>query len=292
MTLLSLLLAATPVHVSNDACPLRVDEVQRLTQLELSKGPERTLPVILRCDERSLRVTIDDPITGKTLSRALPLDAAPPKGLERYTALAIAELVEASWSELLLPGPSISSPAIDRASATQAVQTLPSLTVRLLATGHVRGYPSTELVQFGGGVRGHLAMGHFGGALALNAEAGTRRTEFGLVSADGLGGALFFTFTFDAGPVHLLAGIGPRASAQRLVGVSNRADVEGKTISSFLVGSALLTEAALVFGHLEFSLSLEAGVLVNALMATANGTPVAGLRGPWLTAGLGVGWRR
>jgi hypothetical protein len=58
-------------------------------------------------EEVSIRVT--DAMTGKVVMRAFTLKEAEPDVRERAVALAVAELVLASWLELMLPQPTQSA---------------------------------------------------------------------------------------------------------------------------------------------------------------------------------------
>lgn len=51
-----------------------------------------------------MRIRVDDPVTGKTLERTLPMPTES-KGRERTMALAISQLFLTSWLELLSPAP-------------------------------------------------------------------------------------------------------------------------------------------------------------------------------------------
>lgn len=282
-------LAATPVTVSVEGCSFSGDEVRRLAELELRRGPTRALPVSLRCDERAVLVTVEDPVTRKTLARSFPREEVPSGAPERFAALAIAELVEASWSELLLPA----RPAVSAEDRTAAVEALPTRRVRLLAFGAVQSLPVTGLTQGGGGVRAHVQLaGALGLAVDLMAESGSRTATAGRVSVDALSGAALATARLDVGRFGLLGGLGARGFGTRLVGLpSDGATVEGRTLTSFLGGPCVLLEGSVAWGHLELSVAVEGGWLTSTLEARFDGATVAQVRGPWVQANAGLGWR-
>lgn len=99
-----------PLRVTAPTCPaIDPAEVQRLVVLELvavtqeiREGPPLRVDLGCTPEANTLTITVTDPLTSKTLERAIP---APPDepGQERVVALAIAQLFAASWLELLLP---------------------------------------------------------------------------------------------------------------------------------------------------------------------------------------------
>lgn len=293
--ILALVLAATGVHVSNQGCKLKPDEVQRIAQLELGRGPDKTMEVVLRCDGATFEVQIDDPVTGKTLSRRFPQREVPSRAGERFAALAIAELAEASWSELLLPAPTTVAVAsnVDRQSAEAAVKTLPTRRVRVLALVVGRGWPNAGVLQLGGAVRGHVTLvGPFGLSIDLGAESGRRRVSGGSMSADAIGGGAHATLRAEVGPFQLLGGLGVRAFGQRLVGLPDApTEFEGRTVSAFLAGPSALAELSVALGRVDLSLTVEPGVLPRGLVGSSDGSAVGGVFGWWLTGSIGLGWR-
>ena len=117
--LLLLVLAAAPAAAAQDApttvvetvdCGDALDaaEIARLFSIELSTvlvaegGGERALAVTIRCDGSRVHIEAEDRLTDKALRRTLPAVPVGPDR-ERVVALALAQLVVASWLELLIP---------------------------------------------------------------------------------------------------------------------------------------------------------------------------------------------
>lgn len=98
------------VPVEAEGCgALDLAEIERVLALELSHllhGAEQVqLPKVhLSCSGSDMRIRVDDPVTGKSLERTLPLPTEA-KGRERTMALAISQLFLGSWLELLSPPP-------------------------------------------------------------------------------------------------------------------------------------------------------------------------------------------
>lgn len=92
-----------------------VDEVRLLDHLRIELGSDGVetvevgatpgLVALLRiegCDPASLVATVEDPLTRKTVSRTLSLAGVPAGARARTLALLLAELLRASWAELVL----------------------------------------------------------------------------------------------------------------------------------------------------------------------------------------------
>lgn len=293
IALVVLVAGATPVSVTMNGCAFSADEVRRLTELELIRGPARPLPVSLSCDERSLVVTVDDPVTGKTLSRAFPRAEVPTRGAERYAAIAISELVEASWSELLLPTPEVATPVVSSEERSAAVEALPTRRLRLSALGSARGYFSSGVVQWGGGARVEVQLvGPLELAADVLVESGRARVTGGSVSADDVTAAVFAALRLELGRVGLLGGLGGRVAGARLIGFpDDPAAFEGRTVAGVIAGPGALAAVSVSVGAVVFTLAVEGGALLRGMEGRSDGTRVTGLWGGWLSGTVGIGWR-
>ena len=84
-------------------------EVRRLLRIELAAElllPSEPVPdtaprAAVTCEEAQVRLQIEDPITGKSLGRRLALRTAAAATRARLLALALAELLLASWGRAL-----------------------------------------------------------------------------------------------------------------------------------------------------------------------------------------------
>lgn len=291
--LLVLVLAASTVDVSNDGCPLNSDKVRRLSEIELQRGPSDVRVLArLECKGTRFQVIVEDPLTNKTLLRALQVKDLTTNAPERFAALALVELVEASWSELLLPPTASNAPTVAAPEAKRAaVESLGRPRVRLGAHGSARVFTGTGLVMGGGGVHARVTLlGPFGIAVDLGAEHGETKTSAGLVVADSLSAAGFVVAHLQLGRVLLGGGPGFRGGGARLVGTPVDATlVEGRTLSAVLAGPALLGEAALGLGRVDLSFTVEGGWALWNLQGRVDGQALTALANLWLTATLGVG---
>ena len=127
-------------------------EAQRIAAIELRATlvepvPDATVTqVIAACHGTGAALEVVDPNTGKSLGRTVALTEAAPNGRARLLALAIAELVVASWSELQsnpqprAPPATPLAPYAAREAARAAVadrllELGPAFDVHLLASG-------------------------------------------------------------------------------------------------------------------------------------------------------------
>jgi hypothetical protein len=232
---------------------------------------------------------VEDPLTSKTLVRGLQVTDLTAAAPERFAALALVELVEASWSELLLPAPA--SVAVAPADTSAAVDVLGRPRVRLGAHGSVRLFTAPGLVMVGGGVHGQITLsGPFGVALDLGADHGETKADAGRVSADSLSAAAFAVAHLQLGHVLLGGGVGFRGGGSRLVGTPlDSTLVEGKTVSAVLAGPALLADVAVGLGRFEVCLTVESGWALWKLEGRADGRALTSLADLWVAAMLGVG---
>jgi hypothetical protein len=95
---------------------LSQERVRHLAALDLTTrvvAPEAPHPpgalVLVSCSGEEVSIRVTDAMTGKVVMRAFTLKEAEPDVRERAVALAVAELVLASWLELMLPQPTQSA---------------------------------------------------------------------------------------------------------------------------------------------------------------------------------------
>jgi len=254
-------------------------------------GPASEIALSARGE--NVTVTVLDAITGKRLERAVALAPVPRDARPLTVALAIDELLRASWVELGLPdAPPPARPVPPEIGALvaprprRAVEFGAALAAERFGGGTTLG--GIELVARrapAGLVIPHVAVGLRRGATvhaadgdvratAFEAEAGVelalppraRRWELQL----GLSGRL----------LHAVLSGRPRADAR---GADATADA--LYLVAGLRGAVRLTRA---FG---FALAGSVGVPLRAVDVLDGETRVAGLSGPLLTLALGAWWR-
>jgi hypothetical protein len=294
------------VELQMDPCVgAPVDEVKRLLAIDLGAllsdpiGSGDTTHAIIGCHEALVSLRVDDPITGKSLIREIDLSSTPPRVRARLVALAVSELISASWTELELnadpavpPVGAVASPSARR-SALSVVEThkplLGSLRVEALASGQ---FFLTEVgALWGGGLRvGQDRARRFGWSIDVLAHHGAATTALGEVVADTLtlGPTLFFQHRWSR--VALRVGGGARGGAARLEGRPNGPGVHGAVAWSGWLGpmvGASLTVAPV--RRLALGLSVEAGYVAVPFGGKVDGAREVSIDGPWIGVQLGIG---
>ncbi len=162
-----------PLRLQFDNCP-DIDQatVGRVvtTELEAPLADERRDGAVTtanaQCTDARVRLTIDDPLTGKSTTRSLDLDDQPRRLRSRLLGLAISEAVLASWIELqLTPEPPSAQPAVAPPETRREAAHIAER--RLQAASPARSLASREIVA-GPALRwfssGLLTLGLSGGA--------------------------------------------------------------------------------------------------------------------------------
>ena len=141
--------------------PLLARESRRIAAIELRATLVDTAPdaavtrVTATCRAPVAALAVVDPTTGKSLERTVSLTEAPENGRARLLALAVAELVAASWSELQTnpkpraPAATLLAPTSAREAARAAVA---DRSIELAAAFDVHLLASRDWL-FGGGAR-------------------------------------------------------------------------------------------------------------------------------------------
>lgn len=171
--------------------PSLAGEVQRIVGIELravvvdpgAPGAPLTRAVV-SCRDDVADLTVADAVTSKVVSRSVAVMQAVPAARGRLLALAVAELVAASWEEVVsnpapkVPAP-VSTPPEARASVRRVIvqrrqraefamgEAAPPIT--LDATVDARAFFDSGALLWGGDVHGHVPLGR---ALALRLGAG------------------------------------------------------------------------------------------------------------------------
>jgi len=141
--------------------PALTGEAQRIAAIELratlvDTAPDATVTqVTAACRGTDAALAVVDPTTGKSLQRTVALAEAAPTGRARLLALAVAELVVASWSELQSnprPRAPSATPLAPLAARESARATLVNRSLELAAAFDVHVLSSGDWL-FGGGGR-------------------------------------------------------------------------------------------------------------------------------------------
>ncbi len=303
---------AVQLHV--DPClDARRVEIRRLFGLELR------LPLIDEADgdvasatrafvactaDGGLLLRVDDPLTGKQLTRTFALASAPDDAQPRLVALALAELIYAAWSELALePGPLAVTPRSEDRQAVEAAARVvrqklaepdPRLDVRLAAIGSLRRYQGGSTPLLGGGLRIGAEHGTWlGWNVDVLLERATAAANGGEVTCTAFSGSAWLTARLPWSFVDLHAGLGLRGGVGWLSGrPADETATEGGSVASAFFGPA--GEAGLTVklpARLLLDVRVEGGWVARPVSGTVDGAAAEAIRGAWVAGLLGVGWR-
>ncbi len=257
--------------------------------------------VAVRCQGGLIELRVDDPITGKSLQRTIDLQEAP-RARARLLALAVVELVSASWTELVSnPEPEVppagphASPEARRAVAdlirNQAQKTA-FTRLRLVAFGGGQAFFSGPGLLGGAGLRlGKDHPLHLGWVADVQIMHGSAAASLGVVSVDTLsfGGALVFHQTWSRLGLHVGAGL--RGGAVRLAGMPRDAQIAAGQSGWAAWGGpmAQLSLGVVATRRLCFELGLESGYVLSSVGGLVAGVREVSVGGAWLAFQLGVG---
>jgi hypothetical protein len=261
-------------------------------------------------------VSIEDAATNKRVARRIALGDVAAPARARALALAVAELLRASWLELSVPDappsqiavPPAVREAVVRRVAAAVPTTMPSAAASgaeslrverrtgISVAGAWRAFPSTYTAMYGG--RAGVSFPFLTRSLLLRLDGGAlfgaARDVLGDVTIGlaGAGGAVLFASPRDA---TLAIAAGPRVEAGLAWASGSSAVVttSSSTGSGFVASASLLTTVSLrvaVAWRLVFE--LEGGAVVSPFEARADVRRVSGIEGAMLGMALGLTqWR-
>jgi hypothetical protein len=295
----SVALVASPAFAGHRAVALQIGdcdmapEIRKLVALELGKplvdepnGGDTRASVM--CAETRATLRVDDPVTGKELSRVVDLEAAIPKGRARLVALAVVELISTSWTELdATPASTAATPTADLGVSAQLPPVPTQL--RVLAIAGVRKFGGTSTLV-GGGARIARDGAWLGWLADVEAHHGTSTVSLGQTSADVLdaAGALSIHRSWSRTRASFAAGV--RGGAGRLAGSSTMMGVRaesfwGPWFGAFALGSISVAATS----HFAIELTVEGGRVISPLGGLVDARREVAIDGAWIGVHLGVG---
>jgi hypothetical protein len=298
--LLAVLLAAAPVvnvEVAPTCAGIDAAEVQRVVSIELRLSNEHesafATKVRADCDGTSVRLHVADAVSRKTVERTVELESVGDVARSRTLALAIVELITASWSELSVnPEPRVqpageAPPDSEREAARARVKPHPAL--RLLAEGTGEVLFGSPLKMWGAGVRiGLEPHPLLGGEVDLHVDHGSVQLSQGTVNADRgtLGVSASLRARFHVVGVKALFGL---SGGGVLLSGTALADPHGSPRAGPWLGAHLGGAATLTYGMLCAELGAEVGVPIVGIVGTVDGANTVPLMNVWLGARLAIG---
>lgn len=307
----------TNVVVTVNGCgDLDAVEVARVLDLELRSvtaeirsGPP--LSVRLECAGDRLSIAVEDPITRKELRRDVP---APPRepGRERIVALAVSELFNASWLELLatppeapaipVEPPQSPAPAVAAAETIARTRTQPARGLELLAGVGVRGRSLESGEPFAAGridvgLRGFPSE-RLGFVAQIGWDFGQATRGFGRVRGHSIGaaGGLAWRVLPRSGPrpgprsiIGVGGGLLVGVAWARLSGIAAEPGVATGRTSGVTGDLVAAIGPRVIRGRLRIDLDGEVGVMLRSPRGVVAGEPDVSMGGVWVGAALRVG---
>jgi hypothetical protein len=276
-------------------------EAQRITAIELRAvlvdgAPDQTTTQITAtCAADSASLQVIDPTTGKSVERSVALSQAAPTARARLLALAMAELVVASWSELEdNPEPKAppAAPLAPKAAREAARGVVAHLPIELAALADAHLLASRDLIP-GGGARTEIwilpsfflrfdALIHYA---ELSRQSGTIALTMPSVSSA-------FGASFGSAWLQPRLSVGARAGYAWMSGVADSTATTGDHQQGVWAGPELALElSAWPHAHVHPLLSFSVGAHVLGVRGTVNGGRDIMATGLWSGLSLGVAVR-
>jgi hypothetical protein len=233
------------------------------------------------------------------LQRTLALSEATPSARARLVALAVAELVVASWQgnpvAIKPEEPKVAAPTPAPAPVPEPASPR-QVSAMVEAVGVARVLPSSGLWLGGAGARGVLTVWRpLTLGIDLTAEWGTVSRSTGQVAARTLGGALGLGWGVQRKHLFILPWVGARAGVARLVGEpsSSATLTSGETQTGPWLTPELGASLTL-FPHapVHATVALSGGVMLLRVRGEVTGDRDVSMAGPWAGVVLGVGLTR
>lgn len=263
-----------------------------------SGTPLAVLEVAAEVDDISTSLTVDDGVTQKRLARSVDLGAIPPDGRALTLALALDELLRASWAELTLPVTRPIAPRPELASArSRDAPSSPPPVRRVWEVGAVFAVEhfSAGHDQLGANLIGRYS---FSSRLDLLAEVGPRAGlaahvargtihSSGLVFGGGIGARLLPP-TVPLDVMLFLEALGERIAfeADPAPGVAARGKERAGFGALAVVGAGI---AYPIFEPLRVDARIAGGVPLHPVYGLDGDDRVTGLAGVLLMGQLGIG---
>lgn len=306
-----------PIHLALHPCvPVEEAAVRQVLAVELgallTEGDapaSGVTQVTVDCADAQIWLRVDDPVTGKSLIRRISLLTVNPGVRARLLGLAIAELVSASWTELLAnPKPVVPAaepvvpPAIRRAALSVAQRNAAGMQEELSATWRgpslvgvvmLSGFFASRTLLTGGGLRlGFCHRRHLGWAADLIAQHGSSPSSLGEVALDAVSTSASLFFDWHGARVGLRLGGGFRGGLLILNGRPDQPmDVQGSSVLGGWGGPTLsISTTVKLQKRLILQANLEGGYVIFPVLGRVAWSSTVGLDGLWLGAQAGIGF--
>jgi hypothetical protein len=280
-----------------DAAPsceqLDVAEVRRVLAVELRPKDDTRFvtKVSADCDGPRVTLTVDDPLSRKSVTRVIDLGRTDEKARSRIVGLAAAELVTASWAELVTNPAPVVEPAMPAPPEELKDAVRSSVPKSRFFLEGTFAFAVRSPLLWGLGLRWSWERFQtFGFELEARAEHGRQTFPQGDVDVNRatlglgaharveLGRATYRALAvLRAGPVQLAGTAAPGSNVRASSGVGP------------FVGLALGGAVSARFGPVAVELGMEAGAPLAGVSALVDGVEAVRVDSLWFGAHLGVG---
>lgn len=299
---------AFSVFLEIQDCPtLKADEVRRILAVELRavvltrRQADAAAVALVRCrggkvDNGQVELFVDDLVTRKTLSRIIDITHSASIARSRIIALSVAEIVTASWAELLLDveeaalrpqGSSEVSAGLARQEVIRKVGPRPHLS----AFGATRSWQG-RWATWGLGVRMAASVARKADLVAdWEWQEGSVANPLGRVGARSMGLGLSIQWRAQFSSVRTSAGVGGRFHQLRLTGEPRpQTDVRGETVQGLVLGPVATGGLRWDFYRkMAVHLTGEVGYLLSPLVGEGLFGEEVRAGGPFFGASVGFG---
>lgn len=298
------------VALAIDPCAkVDVANVRRVFLIELRTSvPKASLGdasqgarIQVACDGALILLQISDQVTGKSVARRIDLSRTPAEGRDRLLALAVMELLVASWAELRTTPKPVVTP-VDRKAAPATRRSARALASRNIVdnpwttTASALGSLTWESYGFAGGGGVRVVREHRSGvgwAVELSARTANENVALGSVSVRTVSAGASAVGVRVRGDLSLRAGVGVRLGMVTMSGTpDDQAMAEGGQIVGLSAGPLLGAGADLrVYRDLVLGVSVETGLHLFPVRGLVDDSRAVDLEGAWLITRLAAGWR-
>lgn len=296
--LLAIELNATLVSTAHeDALRVSVDCQNRFMQVRVD-DPATQVPVVENVESRPLiEIRVEDPYTGKALRRTIDLRRDTRASHGRLLAIAIAELVRASWLELEAnPTPQI--PPVGklvrppREVVENMTRTLHNSAIHVAGGALLFGEPNSPFLWGGEATFAHTFSHPFALSLGVEVLHGKKKHVVGPVQIDTISAKPTLVLGQTLGDFHLHLGFGARLGWLHFAGSPKKALPVTSSASRAFWSTVDVELGASYFVTSQFNivLSLDVFFVTKAVTADVALGEKISMRGLGVRPSLAFGW--
>jgi hypothetical protein len=284
------------VELRVDACIADAAEVRNVVRVELGELLTDEPDVhgdhahaSIGCEGAIAILRVDDPITHHSLWRRIPLgnDATQP----RLLALALVELVAASWADDAPPAPAPAPPAPPPPTPTLELPSEARRETLALFTSGGTWFSAEPGALVGPGVRIAGSTRQLGWLIDAQFRAGTSTVPAGSITTDVIALGAAATLHVATARARFDVGAGLRGGEVRMAGTPAAMTTHGSAFWSPWCGAFVLGTAAMpLTDRLSAALSVEAGHVISPVAGLVDGQRAAAVDGSWLQVDVGFGY--